>query len=417
MEYQVVTTKAGFTRKNPGTFRRQLAGRGVNIYGGYAADIWGNTTGGIRQGSVYNGLLKFGVNLDFQKLMDIPGLKFQTSWYWLSGKDASADLVGNIFTISDNAGFATLRVFELWAEQSLLNDKISIRVGQMEADTEFATSTFAYLFLNGTFGWPAYIYANIPNGGPGLPMSAIGVRITANPTVCTTVRSGVFQGNVFPQYVNRHGFDYNLDPSNGYLWLNEAEFRSSPFGLPATYKAGAWFDTANFAKPGNPAHEYPWNYGLYLIADQKLWTPTSDSVPLVSDGKSQPDKQIDPKGSPANNKGLGWFGRCAFSPQDRSFMEFYFDTGLAYTGLIPTRDNDQIGLAVAYGNLSPPQANVFLSRGSSNAGYELLLESTYSAIVNKWLSIQPDLQYVIHPGATGALGNALVVGCRASITF
>ena len=98
-------------------------------------------------------------------------------------------------------------------------------------------------------------------------------------------------------------------------------------------------------------------------------------------------------------------------------MEFYFDTGLAYTGLIPTRDNDQIGLAVAYGNLSPPQANVFLSRGSSNAGYELLLESTYSAIVNKWLSIQPDLQYVIHPGATGALGNALVVGCRASITF
>jgi porin len=33
------------------------------------------------------------------------------------------------------------------------------------------------------------------------------------------------------------------------------------------------------------------------------------------------------------------------------------------------------------------------------------------------ISIQPDLQYILHPGGTQQYGNALVVGMRAAVNF
>jgi len=47
----------------------------------------------------------------------------------------------------------------------------------------------------------------------------------------------------------------------------------------------------------------------------------------------------------------------------------------------------------------------------------MVLEATYQAQINKWLSIQPDLQLIINPGGNQDLGNAVVIGGRASITF
>ena len=68
---------------------------------------------------------------------------------------------------------------ELWFQQNFLNDRISIRVGQLGADSQFDLSTYATVFLNGTFGWSPYLYTNIPNGGPAYPMGTPGVQVSA----------------------------------------------------------------------------------------------------------------------------------------------------------------------------------------------------------------------------------------------
>ena len=34
-----------------------------------------------------------------------------------------------------------------------------------------------------------------------------------------------------------------------------------------------------------------------------------------------------------------------------------------------------------------------------------------------WLEVQPDLQYVVHPGTDPALDDALVAGVRLEISF
>jgi porin len=38
------------------------------LFGSYTAEVWGNTTGGLRTGSVYTGLLDFGAEVDLEKL-------------------------------------------------------------------------------------------------------------------------------------------------------------------------------------------------------------------------------------------------------------------------------------------------------------------------------------------------------------
>ena len=50
-------------------------------------------------------------------------------------------------------------------------------------------------------------------------------------------------------------------------------------------------------------------------------------------------------------------------------------------------------------------------------GAEMVLEATYQAQINKWLSIQPNLQFIINPRGTQDLGSAAVIGGRVSITF
>ena len=42
--------------------------RGVSLFGSYTAEVWGNTTVGLRTGSVYTGLLEFGAEVDLEKL-------------------------------------------------------------------------------------------------------------------------------------------------------------------------------------------------------------------------------------------------------------------------------------------------------------------------------------------------------------
>ena len=140
--------------------RTELEDKGVEISGGYTAEVWGNTTGGLKTGAVYTGLLDFGATVDLEKLVGWKGASVSTRWLWLSGRDASEDLVGNFLTISNIAGFNTLRMGEFWFQQDLFPrgddglPGLSLRVGQMIADSEFVISDYGALFTNGTFGWP-----------------------------------------------------------------------------------------------------------------------------------------------------------------------------------------------------------------------------------------------------------------------
>jgi len=128
------------------TMEGGLAERGVRLFGGYTADVFGKTTGGLKTGTVYAGLLDFGINLDLEKAVGWEGASLSTTWIWLSGRDASEDLAGNFLTISNAAGFSTLQLFELWFQQNVWDDRLSLRTGLLSADSEFVISDSGGLF-------------------------------------------------------------------------------------------------------------------------------------------------------------------------------------------------------------------------------------------------------------------------------
>lgn len=405
-----------FALGNWGGVRDELSARGVDFAGGYTAEVWGNTRGGLKRGAVYTGLLDFGVNVDFDKLVGWEGASFSTTWLWLSGRDASEDLAGNFLTISNIAGFNTLRMLEMWFQQNLLNDALSIRIGQLTADSEFFISDYGALFINGTFGWPPAVYMNIPEGGPGYPMGAPGVRIALNPVDWFTFQTAAFQGDVFAQDLNRHGFRWRLNERLGYFLINEAQIRwhhsDASAGLPGQLKIGAWFHTADFAASFGEGM-YWGNSGYYAVVDQMIYRESPADQSTIRSGKdgksfSQPV---------ASDQGLGWFGRLSFDPQNRNFVGFYFDSGLTYAGLLPGRDNDSAGIAFACAGLTNGAAQTLFDEGSRRVGHEMVLEATYEAEITSWLRIQPDIQYIMRPGGTGDLGNAFVLGGRVSVVF
>ena len=96
-------------------------------------------------------------------------------------------------------------------------------------------------------------------------------------------------------------------------------------------------------------------------------------------------------------------------------VSLYSDAGLVYTGLIPTRDKDRLGLAFGYAKVGPQQVQNASETGY-RATFEAVGEVSYAFRFHS-VSIQPDLQYIIHPGGTRQYANALVVGVRVVVVF
>lgn len=389
------------------------------------SDILGNTTGGETRGGTYSGLLNLGLAVDLHNAVGWEGVSFKNTWLWLYGNDVSSKFIGNSLTSSSVAGQPAFRCYELWLQQNILHDAISLRGGMIPVDTEFMVSDTANLFVNSTFGSPPVFTMNMPNGGPTYPMATPGLRLAVQPVSWLTLRSSFTQGNPFSQQDNIYGFDWNFGQAGGLLNISEAEVDwckdVSSKGLPGYAKAGFWFQTGqglqggaeqfNFGSPNSSAY----NNGFYGIIDQKFYVvqekvaPSSDKNDL-----SQPSQASSCTCSP---KGISFFARIGFSPDQGSIVGFYTDMGFTYTGLIPTRAADKLGFAFGYAQMGSQCRQSYRENGAPGCGFESVAELTYSMRLAPAIAIQPDLQYIMHPGGTQQNGNALVVGMRAVVDF
>jgi porin len=397
---------------DPTGLRPLLANRGVDFTVQSVSDMLGNVSGGMARGGDYAGLVNMGLTADFDKAVGWRGASFKSTWLWLYGNNVSSQFAGNKMTSSGIYGTPTLRCYELWMQQNLFGDIFSLRAGQIALDTEFGIIGSESLFLNTTFGISTGISFNLPNGGPTYPNATPGVRLAIQPLSWLILRGALTQGNPFPQNENLNGFNWNLGSSGGLLSMNEAEISwgkdSASKILKGYLKAGFWIETAS--APGNSSigsasgvvyTTGQYTTGFYTGFEQQLYRAPESGTSLSKDSE----------------KGLNTFFQLDFSPQTWSPCSLYADSGLIYTGLIPGRDRDKAGIAFAYAQMGPLCRSIGVQNGLSGCGYELLTEFSYSIRLTPAVALEPDLQYIIHPGATQQYGNALVVGFRAVVDF
>src|SRR5215469_15213367 len=134
-----------------GGLRPFLAPYGVTFQLNYIGDSFGIVSGGLKQGLAYAGLFGLIVEVNLETALGWKGATFHVSSYEIHGDGPSQNFVGNMMFISDVEARPTIRLDEIWLEQKFLNDRASIRVGQLAADVEFASSPLLDLIVGGTF--------------------------------------------------------------------------------------------------------------------------------------------------------------------------------------------------------------------------------------------------------------------------
>jgi porin len=75
-------------------------------------------------------------------------------------------------------------------------------------------------------------------------------------------------------------------------------------------------------------------------------------------------------------------------------------------------ETDQLGFAIGVATLGDPYRQALAAAGESSDSREENFELTYRIAINDWLTLQPDVQYVPHPGMNPEVRNAWLVGLR-----
>jgi len=392
---------------DPYGWRKSLADLGITYTLIYTNDVLSNVSGGIQRGAIDQGKIEGQLTLNMEKLAGWKGFTIFTNGVGLYNTGRiRRDYVGGINTIAGIEATPTVRLFELWGEQSFWNDKLSIRFGQLAADSEFFFSEISNnLFLQAD--WPTVAAQNLPSGGPAFPLSTPGARLKLKPNDSWTFLVAIFNGDPAgpgagdEQQRNKYGMNFRVsDPA---FMIGEAQYRvnqgKSDTGLAATYKIGAWGHLGLFPDQTNPAILHRGEYGIYAIVDQQLWRL--------------------PGGGPTD--GISVFTRVGMAPSDRSQIDLQIDGGVVFAGLIPQRPKDSFGASVIYSRFSSavranPMNEIIPGIPGAYPDYETNLELIYSwEVVPGWV-LQPDYQYIWHPsGQPGR--DAQVVGFRSLIRY
>jgi porin len=416
-----------------GGARKQWRDAGVELGANDTAETLSNPTGGMRQLTIYQGLVAISLNLDLEKIANWSGASFYTDSYQISGRGLSRNAIGNLLAVSTIEALPSTRLHDLWLQQQLLDRKASFRLGQIALDDEFYISQYSANFVNSTFGCPDLLSTNLPSGGPCYPFAAPGVRVRAAPTTGLTFSVAAFNGNPAPsgpgdpQIRNSSGTNF-LIGEGGSLVIAEMAYAFDPEPISSLQlsdvKLGGWYHTADFpdlrrdslghslADPASNgiAAIHGGNFGLYLIFDKMLWR--------------RPDTAT---------QGLAAFLRIGNAPPNRNLISLEVDAGLTYKGLFPDRELDLLGVAASYGRIGNAARRLdrdeilFTGAGGTIRDYEAVLEITYEARIAPWWTLQPDFQLIAHPGGHVApplpgsparpIPNALILGLRSSITF
>ncbi len=384
-----------------GGARTWLGEQGIDFRVSLLSVYQHNARGGLqtRNGHRVTGSADYELTLDFERMGLWSGGVLYTHAESGWGTDIGEDRVGNLFGLNADAfGDESIMVRQLWYEQSLLDEKIRVRVGKLDLALDLDTNTYANdentQFLN-----PALVNTgNLP-----LPDYGLGVQLVVEPVdwfyLVAAVADARADGRETGFRTTFHGADHLFAA----LELGLLPVWQTVWGeLPGGYRFGVWYDPqpkVRFVRnpdDGDPDDRSPPpmkrdDVGFYFNMDQMLF-------------REKP-------GDAEDTQGLGFFLRCGWAPGDANAVHRFWNLGGQYQGLIPTRDADVLAFGFAQGILSDRL------RGNRSPGRESVYELYYSIHVFPWLFITPDFQWVVDPGADGATPSAFVAGLRVQVVF
>ena len=380
----VDTTK--FMTGGWGGIRDRLIELGITPTASYITTILGNPIGGNVKGLKYSGLLTAFLNFDLEELLNIGGTRFVISGAWTSGDSLTDTKIGNLFNVSNIFVGNSIRLYQMFLRTDLSEGQINFAFGRMAIGDKFATSSIFYNYVSLAFNEnPISLLLNT-SGFFSVPDASWGAWLRGSPVDELYLMAGVYNSNPRVGRNSASGVDFSF--KDGAIVIGEIGYlhnhKSGSNKKPGTYKLGAYYDTGSFDDVADDEIKEDGNYAFYALGEQMVYRERS-----------------------ASDQGLTSWAALTLAPDEKiNTFPLFVSGGLVYKGLFNTRDSDKTAFGVAYGRLSDDL---------QGKDYEMLFELTYMIQATKWLQIQPDFQYIVHPGGSSEIPNALVMGFLLSV--
>ena len=276
-------------------------------------------------------------------------------------------------------------LYEFYFRQSL--GALTLMIGQSDMNSEFCVSQYASLFINSSFGIIPSISLNVPAGI--FPIGAQGFYLEYATGENTSFKSAVYDGDPGDIITNIHNLDFEHHKGEGFLYIGEYTF--SNFDERGNdYKIGMYYHSAEFKSYADTTQHIKGNYGIYGIVDKRIL---------------EPDGEFD--------NGLNAFLQFGFAPANRNLVSSYLGLGLNMHGPFKKQIHDNMGCGIAFMKIG----NDFKAIYTESLQAETAIEFTYQFFVGPNYFFQPNLQYLIHPGAIKGIDNAWVGTLRFSLSF
>lgn len=351
--------------------RTWLVDRGISIDLSLVVDYSRQLRGGIRYSDAFRHLLSFGAAIETEPLFGWEGGTLFIGFQTLNGRNGSEFLTGDLQGIGNIDADGLTQLSELWYEQRALDEKLRIKLGKVDANSEFAYVENGLEFINSSPGCSPTIL-----GFPTYPDPATSVNVFLYPNESLYLGVGIYDGATqhggYGRTGNRGPSTFLGEPSDLFL-IGEAGIKWTVGTLPGRLGIGAWRHTGDFDRFDGGSESG--TSGFYAVLDQRLWAENP--------------------GDEEDTQGIGLFAQYGYADKDVSEVEHHLSLGATWTGAIATRDEDVIGAMVSYVRVSDEAGAGFVD--SSETAIELF----YKVQLAPWLSVKPDLQYIINPGATG----------------
>lgn len=395
-----------------GGTRTELANEGVTFDFNNIGDLQYNATGGESHHVAYFGRFRLSTDIDFNKLSGFDG-EFFFSPIWQYGPNLSGQYLHVNTLTSSIAGTNSVRIDQFWYKQGFFNHQMTIQLGQLAAVNEFGATDFFDILFNDELGYAPNAIFNTkypfsPAGKPGAIVWGDLGFITPG----LYVKTGVFTGYDNPYHPDSNGVDYVDDFDHGITGAAEIGYKEQNTQYDGIYKLGAtWNSGFAYVNPAT-GEGYDHDYNIYFTAEKSVYHPLKLGPVDPKDMKAARSEVLD------TARGLDLLFQFVGEPGDRNPLMYEATLGARYTGLFDSRPQDKIGLGVIFSdNSNSSSAAYATSQGGRTLGGEYTFELDYQYNPTPWLSIQPDIQYIVDPGGDYQRSDIMVLALRTIVHF
>ena len=405
---------------DPGGQRTVLLRQGLSVEAGYKIDYLRNLSGGIEPGSANMRNLDLKLRADLDRLLGLPGASAYLHVLDNRGTGINARHLGSLMGVSNiEVPVPTTRIFHAWVQQSFMEEQWSLLAGLYPIDSEFSVMESASVLLHPAYGPQADLA--LTRGPSIFNNSAFGLRLKWQAPDRTLYAMGAILDGIPGDPRQPTGTHIRFDKGDGSFAIAEVGW------MPIEY--GHVFEptgpTRMLQTPELRAHEKYEGHGKYAAGLWRYSSKVADQ--FLTDGAGNPLKKPSWGGYLLGERslfGIGdepgryltGFARYAFTDGDSTPLSAQLNLGVSVRGLFAARTDDILALAWTEARLASKfRAAQWRDNGMLTTRNETAVELTYRAALTPWLSVQPNLQWIRHPGGDADARKARIAGVRLDI--